>query len=70
MKIATNTPLDKILDDGIEDDAITNLYGPAGVGKTNIAICAAIQAAKDGKHVVYIDTEGSFSLDRYFQLRH
>jgi len=68
MKIPTNTPLDKILDGGVEDDAITNFYGPAGVGKTNVAICAAIQAAKDGKHVVYIDTEGSFSLDRYFQL--
>ena len=65
MRFATNTPLDKLLDGGIEDDVITNIYGPAGSGKTNIAIAAAINSTKK---VVYIDTEGSFSLERFEQL--
>ncbi len=65
MKLATNTPLDKLLDGGIETDAITNIYGPAGSGKTNIAICAAVA---NEKKTVYIDTEGSFSLERFMQL--
>ncbi len=67
MRLITNTPLDKLLDGGIETDAITNVYGPAGSGKTNIALCTTIVCA-EGRKVVYIDTEGSFSLDRFHQL--
>src|SRR3989338_7486506 len=65
MKLATNTPLDKLLDGGIETNAITNIYGPAGSGKTNIAIATALSNAKK---TIYIDTEGSFSLERFMQL--
>ena len=68
MRIATNTPIDKILSGGVEDDAITNFYGPAGSGKTNVAICSAIAAVKAGKRVIYVDTEGSFSGERFVQL--
>ena len=67
MKLATNTPLDKLLAGGIEEDAITNVFGPAGSGKTNITISATLQCLKT-KNVIYIDTEGSFSLDRFYQL--
>jgi len=67
MKLATNTPLDKLLDGGIERDAITNVFGPAGTGKTNIVIMTALQCLKT-KSVIYIDTEGSFSLERFYQL--
>ena len=67
MKLSTNTPLDKLLDGGIENDAITNVFGPAGSGKTNVAISTALQCLKT-KNVIYIDTEGSFSLDRFYQL--
>lgn len=63
----TNTPLDKLLNGGIEVDAVTNIYGPAGCGKTNVALCTTIVCAESRK-VIYIDTEGSFSLDRFRQL--
>lgn len=65
MRIGTNSPIDKILDGGLECDAVTNIYGPAGSGKTNIALSAALACKKK---VIYIDTEGSFSLERFRQL--
>jgi DNA repair protein RadB len=66
-KMKTNTPLDKILDGGIERNTITNIYGPAGSGKTNITMITALQCLSEGK-VVYFDTEGSFSPERFVQI--
>lgn len=66
-KLLTNTPLDKILDGGIERNTITNIYGPAGSGKTNIAMITALQCLSEGK-VIYFDTEGSFSPERFSQI--
>lgn len=68
MKIKTGTPIDKLLDGGIESDAITNVYGPAGSGKTNIALASALACIESGKKVIYIDTEGSFSFERFDQM--
>jgi DNA repair protein RadB len=67
MKIQTGSPIDKLLDGGLESDAITNVYGPAGSGKTNIALAATLACMKN-KKVIYVDTEGSFSLERFKQL--
>lgn len=66
-KMKTNTPIDKMLDGGLEEDAITNVYGPPGVGKTNIALAAALSCIKT-KKVAYMDTEGSFSTERFRQM--
>lgn len=66
-KTPTNSPLDKLLDGGIENDAITNVYGPAGSGKTNVALSTALGCAKS-KKVIYVDTEGSFSMERFRQM--
>ncbi len=60
--------LDKLLQGGYETDAVVTIYGPAGSGKTNIALLAAIEAVKKGKKVIYIDTEGGFSVSRLKQL--
>lgn len=60
--------LDKLLEGGYETDAITTIYGQAGSGKTNLAILAAIEMAKTGKKVIYIDTEGGFSAARLKQI--
>ncbi len=60
--------LDSLLAGGLEKDCITTIYGPAGAGKTTMCIMAAIQTAKEGKKVVYLDTEGGFSIERFRQL--
>jgi len=47
---------------------ITQIYGEAASGKTNLCLIAAYNTARAGKDVVYIDTEGSFSTQRFKQL--
>jgi len=53
---------------GIEKGAITNFYGPPGVGKTNVCILAMLECIKKGGKVVYIDTEGGLSPERIRQV--
>lgn len=60
--------LNKFLYGGYEKDIITTIYGPAGSGKTNLCMIAASSQAKKGNKILYIDTEGGFSLDRFKQL--
>ena len=68
-KVSTGSDVfDALLDGGYENDAITTLYGPAGVGKTNVALIAAVAAVRLGKKVVFIDTEGGFSVSRLKQI--
>lgn len=66
-----NVMTGSILDDltgGFERDVITTLYGPAGSGKTNCALIALCHIIKNGKKVIYVDTEGSFSAARATQI--
>jgi len=68
-KIKTEiTVLDLLLKGGIETDVITTIYGPSGTGKSNICILTAANFAKNGKKVIYIDTEGGFSVERFKQV--
>ena len=60
--------LDRMLSGGYDKDIITTIYGPAGSGKTNLVLLCAINVARNNKKVIYIDTEGSFSLDRLRQI--
>jgi DNA repair protein RadB len=53
---------------GYETDIITTIYGPAGSGKTNFCILCAVSQAKKGRKVVYMDTEGGFSVERVKQI--
>ncbi len=53
---------------GYEKDIITTVYGPAGSGKTNFCLLAAASQAKKGKKVIYMDTEGGFSVERVRQI--
>jgi DNA repair protein RadB len=60
--------LNKFLFGGYETDVITTIYGPGGSGKTNLCMLSAISQAKKGNKVIYIDTEGGFSVERAKQL--
>lgn len=69
MKIPTGHPLlDKFLNGGYEKGIITTIYGPSGSGKTNLCLLPLIWAAGHGKKIIYIDTEGSFSVERLKQI--
>ncbi len=60
--------MNKWLFGGYEKDIITTVYGPAGSGKTNFCLLAAVSQAKKGNKVIFIDTEGGFSIDRFKQI--
>jgi len=60
-------PLDDLLGGGIENKIITEVYGEAGSGKTNICLLAARECASKGKRVAYIDSEG-VSVERLHQI--
>lgn len=68
-KIMTGShDLNKWLDGGYENGVITLFYGPAASGKSNFVILAACHQAKKDKKIIFIDTEGSFSIDRVNQI--
>lgn len=60
--------LNKWLFGGYETDIVTVIYGNSGAGKTNFCLLAAVSQAKKGKKVIYIDSEGGFSVERVKQL--
>lgn len=60
--------LDEFLDGGYETDVVTTIYGPAGSGKTTLCLLALIKVIASGQKVVFIDTEGGFSITRLQQL--
>jgi len=60
--------LNKWLYGGYERDVITMIAGPAGSGKTNFTILASCSQAKKGNKVIFIDTEGGFSIERVKQI--
>jgi DNA repair protein RadB len=53
---------------GLEPKALASFYGPPGSGKTNLCLLAAVDCVKKGGKVVFIDTEGGFSLERLKQI--
>jgi len=68
-KISTGSfDFNKWLFGGYDIDIITTLYGPAGSGKTNFSMLVAASQARKKKKVIYIDTEGGFSVDRFKQI--
>jgi DNA repair protein RadB len=60
--------IDDLLGGGLESKIITQLYGPAATGKTNICLLATINCVRRGKKAVFIDTEAGRSLERLKQL--
>ncbi|WP_440007832.1 DNA repair and recombination protein RadB [Halomicrococcus sp. SG-WS-1] len=67
-KISTGCPpLDDLLGGGLERGTVTQVYGPPAAGKTNVALGAAVETAREGGTVVYVDTEG-LSVERFEQV--
>jgi DNA repair protein RadB len=60
--------LNKFLWGGYETDIITTIYGPGGSGKSNFCMLAVASQVKKGNKIIFIDTEGGFSIDRLKQL--
>lgn len=60
--------LNKWLYGGYEKDVITMIAGPPGSGKTNFCLLAACSQAKKKNKVLFVDTEGGFSVDRVKQI--
>ncbi len=56
---------DDLLEGGYEKGIVTTIYGPAASGKSNLALLAVASAENK---IIFIDTEGSFSVDRLQQL--
>ncbi len=68
-KISTGSfDLNKWLFGGYETDVITMIAGPPGSGKTNFCILAACSQAKKGNKIIFIDSEGGFSIERVKQI--
>jgi len=60
--------LDRMLHGGYERDIISTVYGPAGSGKTTLCLLCSLCVARSGKKIVYVDTEGGFSVERLEQI--
>jgi len=59
--------LDNLLGGGIAAGIITDIFGPSGTGKTQIAMQICANSIKDGK-IIYQDTSGGFRPERLVQL--
>ncbi|MEM4247844.1 MAG: DNA repair and recombination protein RadB [Candidatus Nanoarchaeia archaeon] len=69
MRVQTGSEiLDGLLEGGYENDIITSIYGPAGSGKTLICMLSALSMARNGKKVIYVDSEGGWSFERAAQI--
>ncbi|MBR9699000.1 DNA repair and recombination protein RadB [Candidatus Woesearchaeota archaeon] len=60
--------IDDFLEGGYEKDVLTTIYGPSGSGKTTLCMLASLNQARKKKKVIYIDSEGGFSIERFKQL--
>lgn len=66
LQIQCNS-LDKLLNGGVEYSTITEFYGEAGTGKTNLCLQLSRNCVLEGKKVIFIDTEG-VSMERLAQI--
>ena len=67
-KIPSGSSLDDLLEGGFEKGCVTQIFGSPSSGKSNVALTLAVNVAKTGKKVIYIDTEGGISIDRIKQI--
>ncbi len=68
QKIPVGCCIDELLNGGIETRVVTQIYGPPASGKTNVCLQVALNCTKNGKKVIFIDTEGGHSIERTKQI--
>jgi len=56
--------IDKLLGGGYRAGTLSELFGRSNSGKTQLAMQAALVAARDGMRSLYVDTEGAFRPER------
>jgi len=62
------TSLDRLLNGGVLVSSISLVYGEAETGKTTLAIQCAVNCARKGQKVIFIDADNSFSARRLSQI--
>ena len=67
MPYKLNSFFDKIIGE-LEDKTITTFYGSPGSGKSTLCFQYTAEVIKEGKKVIFIDTEGGFSPNRILQI--
>lgn len=60
--------LDRLLEGGYERDCLTVIYGPAGTGKTNLCLLCTAKGVAAPAKILWVDTDGSFSIERLRQI--
>jgi len=60
--------LDGLLGGGYRAGTLTEVFGESNSGKTQLAMQAALLAAKAGSKTLFVDTEGSFRPERMEQM--
>ena len=60
--------LDALLGGGFRAGTLTEIFGRSNSGKSQLAMQAALEAAKVGTMTLYVDTEGSFRPERLEQM--
>ena len=61
---AGSVAIDGLLGGGFRAGTLTELFGRSNSGKTQLAMQAALVAAREGEKSLYIDTEGAFRPER------
>ena len=56
--------LDALLGGGFREGRVAGFYGRSNSGKTQLAMQAALTAAKEGAKVLFVDSEGTFRPER------
>ncbi|HKU48600.1 MAG TPA: ATPase domain-containing protein [Nitrososphaera sp.] len=60
--------LDDLLGGGIRSGMITDVYGESGSGKTQLCFTLAVNCAKNGDRVLFVDTAGTFRPERILEI--
>jgi DNA repair protein RadB len=66
--LSTGSVLMDELIGGLEPGIISTAFGSAGSGKSTLCLQATVAAVRRGSTVIYVDTEGGFSVERLLQM--